>query len=292
MLILKYKWLWGVKMNKKKLLDKEKGIFMAIEGFTASLERELELRKPKSEKVTLDSVTTMPTYAFASLALQNESPLQVIKVIEKMKKRYSGKKVLDNETMGFLDAIQGKAYGYIALNTKNLQSQEKFYNLAVKCFNSAKSRGYFDAILDLADLEKKLGDVTKGENTAFTVFNNTNESYTRLGELYYDFSKLVESAIRVLEDKRPLIEDIVGFEYAMRKYRLGSENSVNCKVYYGLALIIEGKKKEGLKMVKANFNEFKEYNKDVDKILFASDAKIFNDNLKLVESRLIKNNIR
>ena len=117
MLILKYKWLWGVKMNKKKLLDKEKGLFMAIEGFTASLERELELRKPKSEKVTLDSVTTMPTYAFASLALQNESPLQVIKVIEKMKKRYSGKKVLDNETMGFLDAIQGKAYGYIALNT-------------------------------------------------------------------------------------------------------------------------------------------------------------------------------
>ena len=173
-----------------------------------------------------------------------------------------------------------------------MQSQVKFYNLAVKCFNSAKSRGYFDAILDLADLEKKLGDVTKGENTAFTVFNNTNESYTRLGELYYDFSKLVESAIRVLEDKRPLIEDIVGFEYAMRKYRLGSENSVNCKVYYGLALIIEGKKKEGLKMVKANFNEFKEYNKDVDKILFASDAKIFNDNLKLVESRLIKNNIR
>lgn len=281
---------------KKYILTKRARKFTdVIEGFTKQLEEELENRTPDSNLINVSRITSMPTYQFAIMALENNSPTQVITTIEEIRKRYYNKDNIDNETLGFLDSIEGKAYGYIALNTKNMEMKKAFYKYAIKYFEMAYCRGYCDALLDRADLEKKMGDPYKGEEVAFRVLSESKETYTCLGELFYDFSSLVESAIRVIEGKRALIPDILDFKYAMWKYQDGAKKSINSKLYYGLSLIIyneEGSKEQGLKIVKEAFDEFKKANKDCDKVLFASDAKLFKENIELIETRILKNNTR
>ena len=280
-------------MNEKKVKSQAKEFFNAIPGFTMRLERQLELTKASKSELGLANVVNMPTYSFAIWALENDSPLQVIKVMEEMKKRY--KFSAGNDVLGFLDSIEGKAYGYIALNIKNIELKYNFYKLATKCFKNAIARGYQDAVLDLADLEAKVKDVYAAEELLLKSVDKTKESFTKLGDLFYDFDMLVENAQRVLEGKRPLIEDDLAFWYALCKYKEGSNDSINCKLYYGLALIVqnkEGSKEEGLKIVKSSFEEFKKFNKDNRKILFASDVKNFNNTLKTLEEKIVKNNKR
>ena len=150
---------------------------------------------------------------------------------------------------------------------KNEKMRESFYKYAVKCFENANSRGYHDALLDLADLQKKLYNPYVGETTAFRALATGTETYTVLGELFYDFSALAESAARVMEGKRPLISDIMDFKYAMWKYEDGAKRSINSKLYHGLALIIyneDGSKQEGLKILS-------EIKKELVRELFASN---------------------
>ena len=281
---------------KKKALIKEAKTFTdVIRGFTSKLEERLMTRRPDDEEINISKLLCMPTYQFAIQALENNSPTQVIKTIEEIKKRYSRFGNLDTKTLGFLDSIEGKAYGYIALNSKNAKTKEEFYKYSIKCFKQATRRGYYDAMLDLADLEKKIISPFKGEETAFKVLEDSDEVYTCLGELFYDFSSLVESAIRVLEGRRPIISDIIDFKYAMWKYQDGADKSINSKFYYGLALIIfndDGSKEEGLKIVKESFDEFKRVNQNCNKILFATDANQFKNNISLIENNIIKVNKR
>lgn len=280
-------------MNEKKLKGKASEFFNAIPGFTMRLEKQLATTKANKKDVNLTTITSMPTYSFAICALENDSPLQVIKVMEEMKKRYRFS--ADNEVLGFLDSIEGKAYGYIALNIKNIELKHNFYKLACKCFKNAISRGYEDAVLDLADLEAKIKDAYAAEEIVLKSVEKTKESFTKLGDLFYGFDMLVENAIRVLENKRPIIEDDLAFWYALCKYKEGSKDSINCKLYYGLALIVynhEGSKDEGLKLVKESFEEFKKENKNTSKILFSTDAKNFDNTLKTLEEKIIKINRR
>lgn len=278
-------------MFEKFWLNKTKEQFQPIVGFTRRLQAELEEREPSVQWINKERITSMPTYQFAVLALENESPAQVVNVLHAIRKRYQKIDKIDSNALGFLDCIEGKAYGYISLNTKNEKESKKFYDMAIKCFENGYSRGYYEAKLDLADLEKKRGYPYVGETEAFKVLGKTPEIYTCLGELFYDFSKLSESAVRVIEGKRPLISDIMDFKYSMWKYESGAENSINCKFYYGLALIIynnDGSKEKGLHIVKETFEEFKEANANIHKVLFESDAKKFKENINLIEKRLLR----
>lgn len=278
-------------MKEDKLKSKASVFFEAVPGFTARLENEIKSREASKEKITLDNVTTMPTYAFAVLALENDSPLQVVKVMETLRKRYSSRKKIDKEVLGFFDSIEGKAYGYVALNVKNIELKYKFYKLACKCFENAVSRRYYDAALDLSDLQDKFIDVTTAEATVLNIYPKTNEALTKLGELFFGFDKLVESATRVLEGKRPLIEDEYAFLYSLHKYEEGKEKSINSKLYYGLALIVNneyGDKEKGLRIVKETLPEFKKENEILSKILFKSDAEAFNKTLQTLEDKLNK----
>lgn len=287
--------MWGANMKEEKSKEYIEEFFNEISGFTARLEREISEREKSKEKVTLDRVTSMPTYHFATLALENESPLQVVKVMQTLRKRYSSKKNIDKETLGFLDDIEGKAYGYIALNINNIEQKYKFYKAACKCFKNGISRGYYDAALDLADLQAKMEDIRVGERTALDVFFKTDKAASKLGELFYGFDKLVESAIRVIENKRPLIENENDFYYALRKYEKRKETSINCRLYYGLALIINNEgndKEEGLKLVKETFAAFKKENSQLNKVMFKSDVDKFNKTLQILENKLIQINSR
>lgn len=282
-------------MNEKKLKNKVSPFFKAIPGFTARLERQIEYNHPNKGEIDLDNITSMPTYSFAILALENDSPLQVVKVMEAMRKRYASKPNVSKKILGFLDSIEGKAYGYIALNIKNVELKYNFYKLANKCFKNAVARGYNEAALDLADLEAKLNDVYSGEAVALKAVDKTKESFTKLGDLFYDFDMLVENAIRVLENKRPIIEDDLAFWYSLCKFKEGSDASINSRLRYGLALIInngEGEKEKGLKIVKENFEEFKKCNSNRKQILFSTDAKAFDKSLQLLENKIVKINNR
>jgi hypothetical protein len=282
-------------MNEKKLKNKVSPFFKAVPGFTARLERQIEYNNPNKENVDLENIMTMPTYSFAILALENDSPLQVIKVMEAMRKRYASKPNVSKNVMGFLDCVEGKAYGYIALNVTNVELKYNFYKLSCKCFKNAMARGYNDAALDLADLESKLNDVYAGEATALKAVDKCRESFTKLGDLFYDFDMLVENAIRVLENKRPIIEDDLSFWYALCKYKEGSGESINSRLRYGLALIIndgEGEKEAGLKLVKDSFEDFKKANSNRKKTFFASDVKAFDKTLQLLETKIVKVNNR
>ena len=284
-----------VEIKKYMLLKKARTFTDVIDGFTAKLDGIMQSRSPSNGWINIDRMITMPTYQFAVWALENNSPTQVVKAIQAIRNRYANLDNIDSKTLGFLDSVEGKAYGYIALNSKNANVKESFYRYAIKCFENAYSRGYHEALLDLADLEKKLISPYKGETTAFRVLGKSVEIYTVLGELFYDFSALSESAVRVAEGKRPLISDIMDFRYAMWKYQEGASRSINCKFYYGLALIIaneQGSKEEGLKIVKETFEEFKKANRNCDRYLFASDVKAFEANINLIEKKLIKANKR
>ncbi len=280
-------------MKKVKLTNEDLALDVAIPGFTARLENEIKLRNPSKEEITSDKVSNMPTFAFVSLALQENSPLKVIKTIELIQRRYAFKRNFSKSARGFLDSIEGKAYGYLCMNTKNLEAKEKFYQKAKKCFENAKSKGYYDAYLDLADLEDRLGDTKKGEKIAISVFYKSQEAPTLLGELYYGFADLVESAKRVLEGKRPIITDFDAYGYAQYKYEQGMNNgSISAKMYYGLTLIIDREIDEGLKLVNESYEDFKKHIKELEKVLFASDMKAIKMNLEILEKEIIQNKKR
>ena len=197
--------------------------------------------------------------------------------------------------LGFFDDMEGKAYGYIALNINNIEHKYKFYKLACKCFENGISRGYYNAALDLADLQSKMEDIKVAERTALDVFFKTDDAASKLGELFYGFDKLVESAIRVLENKRPLIENENDFYYSLRKYEKGKEKSVDSRLYYGLALIISNEgndKEEGLRIVKETFPAFKKQKSELNKVMFKTDVDSFNKTLQMLESKITKMNIR
>ena len=286
----------GDNMSKIVLNEEEKKLFNNILGFTSSLENEVKSRKKSNGKMTKDNIVAGPTYEFATLALQSNSPLQVIKVIEVLKKRYAVRLNLQRETLGFLDSIEGKAYGYMALRITDLQKQENLISMAKRCFLRAQSRGYLEACIDLADLENKLGNSREAHEVLRYKVKNVNEANTKMGEIYCGISMLVPNAIRVLEGKRPFIEDISDYYLGEYGYRRGVDTSINCKIYHALlSIIIEEDKNDKLKaleIVKKNFKEFKEKNKDIDKFLFKSDADVIKANIDLIEKKLLKLNIR
>ena len=282
-------------MSKVVLNEEEKKLFNNILGFTKSLEKELTRKKSKL-KLTKDNVVTMPTYEFATLALQSNCPLQVIKVIEVLKKRYAARLTLQKETLGFLDSIEGKAYGYMALRITNLEKQDQLISKAKRCFLRAQSRGYLDACVDLADLEAKLGNSDEAHEVLRYKVRKVDEANTKMGEIYCGISMLVPNAIRVLEGKRPFIEDMTDYYLGEYGYRNGVNSSINCKIYHALLSIIiaedRHEKEKALEIVKKHFKEFKEKNKDIDKFLFKTDADIIKENIDLIETKILKMHIR
>ena len=72
-------------MKKVKLDNEDLQLDMAIPGFSARLEEQMKLRSPSKNQISRENVTSMPTFAFVSLALQNNSPLKVIKTIDPSK---------------------------------------------------------------------------------------------------------------------------------------------------------------------------------------------------------------
>jgi len=286
----------GGNMAKVVLNEEEKKLFNNILGFTASLENAINTRKKSGEKITKDAIVNRPTYEFATLALQSNSPLQVIKVIEVLKKRYAIRLSFQKETLGFLDSIEGKAYGYMALRINNLVKQEQLVSMAKRCFLRAQSRGYLEACIDLADLENKLGNSSEAHEVLRYKTKKVNEANTKMGEIYCGISMLVPNAIRVLEGKRPFIEDISDYYFGEYGYRNGVNLSINCKMYHALlSIIIEEDKNDKIKaleIVKKNFKEFKEKNKDIDKFLFKTDADIIKENIDLIEQRILKMHIK
>ena len=280
-------------MKKVKLSKEDLNLDVAIPGFTETIENELKLRAPSKKEITREDVTSMPTFAFVSLALQHNAPLKVIKTIEMMQKRYAFKKNFSKEAKGFLDSIEGKAYAYLCMNTKNMEDKEKFYKRAKKCFEDAKNKGYCDAYLDLADLESKVNSVVKGEKIAISVFYVSKEAPTLLGELYYGFSDLVNSARRVLEGKRPIISNKHAYDYSQFKYSQGVERgSVSSKLYYGLTLIIDHEIEEGLKIVNESYEDFKKYIEELSKVLFTTDMNVIRKNIEILENDILKNRKR
>lgn len=263
----------------------------SIKGFTIMLEEQLA-KKPTKEKITSNNIIYMPTYSFAVLALEHNDPNSVIRVLNAIRQRYRFKFNLTREANGFLDAIEGKAYGYMAINSKNKDQQDKFYKLAVKCFNNAKNKGYVEGYLDLAYLEKKINDASKGEKIAFNVYHDTNLVHLTRGEMYYGIDKLVSNAIRVFEGKRAILseEDYACFQYAMESYKKGMEDCYSCKFYYGLALMIYKNgyhKEKGLKIIKETYKDFIKEREDFNRTLFNSDVEIYKENIKLLEDKIL-----
>lgn len=284
-------------MGKEKIDSKDMEFINVIPGFTKLLEKELKQRSRTKEKIDLDNVVNMPTYAFAMLALKQDAPLQLVSTMKAIKKRYCSKSNVSEEVIGFFDALEGKAYGYIALNIKNVEQKENFYKLAGACFKKAINNGYYNANLEWADFKKIFESNNEAEETALGALEDTADVLAKMGEIYYGLPQLVESAIRVLEKKRPLIENELDFYYAMHKYKEGYDRSLICRMYYGLALIVGGYEtpeylSRGMKIVKENFAEFKELHKDADKKLFNSDAKVITDNINLISERIIKRPLR
>jgi hypothetical protein len=282
-----------VNVMAKEILNKdEKSMFNYVIGFTTLLEEYLHNNKKSKKKISKDDVVSMPTYEFVSLALNANSPRQVILAIETIRKRYLLAFNFDREAMGFLDSIEGKAYGYIALAIKDVAKKQKLYDLSCKYFKSAISKGYFQASVDLADVEEKFyGDRNIARETLYNVKKDIPDVNRKMGELFFNFSKLVENSIRVLEGKRPFIEDSNDLALAEHYFNKGKDKSVECCVYKGLILIITGdekEKKQGLELVRNNLENFKLKNKDIDKILFKTDAQAFKNNISLIENKLLK----
>ena len=283
-------------MEHVEFNEKEKLMFSNIMGFTASFEKSVKERHKANGGISKEKLLTMPTYAFAVLALESNSPLQVIKVIEVIKKRYALRLGLERETLGFLDSIEGKAYGYMALRVNNLEKQKQLVMKAKKCFLKAESRGYKEACVDLADLENKLGNFGDAHEVLRLRVRKVAEANTKMGEIYCGISMIVPNVVRVLEGKRPFIEDISRYYIGEYGYRNGKDKSINSKMYHALlSIIIEDSKEEkmkALKIVKESFKEFKEHNEDISKVLFESDARIIKENIKLIEDKILKMNVR
>lgn len=272
-------------MNKNEYVS-------SIRGFTIMLEEQLA-KKATKDKIDHNNIIYMPTYSFAILALENNDANSVIRVVNAMRKRYKFKFNFTRDASAFLDAIEGKAYGYLAINSKNNIEQKKFYDLAIKCFHSAKNKGFVDGYLDLAYLQKQISSPETGEKVAFEVYKDSDLVHLTRGEMYYGIDKLVSNAIRVIEGKRAILseEDYQSFEYSMNSYKSGMEKSISCKFYYGLSLIIYKNgyhKQKGLKIIQDTYEEFKKEREIFNKSLFNSDAKIYIDNLKLIEDNLLQ----
>ena len=97
-----------------------------IDGFTKSFEKYLKEHKVNANhKASVEEVKNSFTYSFATLALSNNSPIQLINVANAIKSRY-GKKYLTQEAIGFLDCMIAKAYGYLSLLSINIENQNRY----------------------------------------------------------------------------------------------------------------------------------------------------------------------
>jgi hypothetical protein len=85
------------KIKVSGVFEMAKGIkyeenFNKIDGFTASFEKYLKEHKVSADhKANVDEVRNSFTYSFATLALSDNSPIQLINVVNTIKTRY-GKK--------------------------------------------------------------------------------------------------------------------------------------------------------------------------------------------------------
>jgi hypothetical protein len=264
-----------------------------IEGFTKEFEKYLKEHKVSIDhKASVEDVKNSFTYSFATLALQNNSPVQLINVINAIKDRY-GKKYLSKESLGFLDCMSAKAYGYLSLMCKNIENQNKYRKLAMSMFEKAYGNGYVTAIGDMMDFKSKWSsEPYRVEDIGLPHVKEDSELFFNLGTLFVDFPSLVDNAARVLKDKRPVIENKYYFEMAEYKFTQGANTSPSCGVCLGLCYIINGKKDQGLSLIKKNMNGFKKSKSHMERLLFASDAEIFNSSMEKIETKILDNNKR
>jgi hypothetical protein len=264
-----------------------------IEGFTKEFERYLKEHKAHPDhKASVDEVKNSFTYSFATLALSNNSPIQLINVINAIKNRY-GKKHLTNEAMGFLDSMIAKAYGYLSLMSRNVKNQDRYRELAMSIFEKAYSEGYIGAISDMMDYKSKWSsEPYRTEDIGLPHVKEDSEIFFSMGCLFVDFPSLVDNASRVLKDKRPVIENKYYFEMAEYKFSQGASGSSSCAVCLGLCQIINGEKEKGLALIKRNIANFRKLKSHMEKILFRSDAEIFDESMSKLETRILGNNKR
>ena len=264
-----------------------------IDGFTESFEKYLKEHKVNANhKASVEEVKNSFTYSFATLALSNNSPIQLINVANTIKSRY-GKKYLTQEAIGFLDCMIAKAYGYLSLLSKNIENQNRYRKLAMSIFEKAYSSGYVPAISEMMDFKSKWSsEPYRTEDIGLPHVKEDVEIFFSLGSLFVDFPSLVDNASRVLKDKRPVIENKYYFDMAEYKFSQGADKSPSCAVCLGLCYIINGKKEEGLNLIRKNMVGFKKAKAQVERIMFASDAEIFNDAINKSETRILDNNKR
>lgn len=268
----------------------KKDEFMGIEGFTNEFENHLKLTKVSADhKLNASEIKETFTYSYATLALTNNSPVQLINVINSIKSRY-GKKYLNNEAMGFLDCMVAKAYGYISLTTKNMETQTKCRKMAISIFEKAYSKGYVQALNDLMDFKSKWSsEPYRIEDIGLAhVKENMNILYS-IGNLFVSFPTLVENASRVLKNKRPVIENKQYFEMGEYRYKQGANDSASCAVCLGLCYIINDKKEDGLKLIQKNISRFKSENENAQRFLFESDAFEIKNAIEKIEKNILIN---
>ena len=278
-------------MKDTKISYEESAMLAIISGFEKRLLEETSQRKPTDRHISLDEVTTMPTFELASLALSRDAVEEVVKTMEVMRKRYINKGNVDSEVMGLFDCIEAEAYGYVSLITRNFTHQEKFYKLAMKYFDNAISRGYFKAELEKAEYQLKFGHRDAAIYNTLGV-RNSAEKFAYLGECYMSFRDVTTNAIRVMEGKRPLITDKSYFDNATTYYNLGKDGSNKCKLCAGLLDIVQGNKEQGLKIVGKAYKPFKDELIQKEKIMFKRDYEAIMTILNEIENTLLKTNKR
>lgn len=267
---------------------------VTIEGFTKAFEEEMEKTKAKVRKLNPKTIAETPTFSFASLAFEHNAPLKVLKVIEEMKIRYNKAKYFNKKVFGFLLDAEGKAYGYLAVNTKNYELRSDLLNKAVKCFDDAnRTYGYADSTYNKAELAKKFNQENVGATWLEKYLVNDIEKFTRKGHLYMDLYQLADNARRKMEGKRLVISDQDNYELAGYYFEKGFEKkSLTAKFSFGLFKITQGETKKGLEMVNECYSEVKEYYSEFKKVLFASDYKVYKDAFNLIERDILKLKIK
>lgn len=268
-----------------------KAFDVKIEGFTKELEKELKNPKSKVFKMDPDEIIYMYTYRFALLAYQHNAPLKLIKVMETMKERYASAKILNRKFYGLLLDLEGKAYAYMSINSKNYEEQNNFYKIAYKCFEDAfKSYHCIEAKYDLAELSTHFKMRVNAVLSIQNKVKEDNEKYTKMGYLFCDLYTLANNASRVLQGKRPLISNSSDLDMARHYFDLGVKNdSLTSEFAYGLLKIIRGDTKNGLETVEKHFSEIKKYYDKFELMMFASDFKPYKDAFEIIETKVLKN---
>ena len=266
--------------------------FIIIGGFQKKIEQVIEEREPTNEHITLNDVTNMPTFALASLALDRNAPEELIEAMEFLKSRYLKKDNVSNEVKGFFDYLEGKAYGYVALNIPDIKRQARYLRLAAKCFNNAKNKGYVEAMDELADLKNKLGDLKGAIKTVEKNKNIKFNPYERLGEFYFGFSDLVINAVRVIGGKKPIIGVEEDYQKAKELYSEGKNLSGKCLINYALCQIIDGDKNLGISILESTREYLEIYLKESKAKMFNSDYESLRENIDLINYKILKNHTR